>query len=383
MKNCFRATRLFLPRGGFEKWAVPAADSHASDRTFWERVAKNIGNAPSCLNLILPDVYDGEEADAADAIAAKLYDTLAEEKLDRIGRSFLFVERTLKDGRVRTGIVAALDLEQFSFAHREVTPVRATEAPSPRAETLKAFRAKTLLEFPHILLFYRDKKMKLARMLSGYDLETLYDFPLMEEGGRICGSFIGEDYAYDVAEEMTTRGEPCFAVADGHDEIAAAKMYWEELKPTLKGAEVRNHPARFALVECINIYDPAVEIRPVHRLVTDTDEEAFADYFARNIKCKRQGHLLYCMLPAGADAVRRADGVISAYLRANGGKVEYFEDTDALSRRGEGIGVIFRPIEKDDLFYDIKGGELMPRHTFTIGEENKRYSLEGREISYD
>lgn len=382
MKNCFRAPRLFLPRGGFEKWAVPAADSHAGDRNFWERVARNVGNAPSCLRFILPDVYDGEEADAADAVAAGIYDALAEEKLDRVGRSFLFIERTLRDGRVRTGILAALDLEQFSFARREVTPVRATEGPSPRAEVLKAVRAKALLEFPHTLLFYRDKKNRLAKDLAACDLETLYDFPLMEEGGRICGSFIEERYAYDVAEDMMSRGEPCFAVADGHDEIIAAKMYWEELKPTLKGAEIRNHPARFALVECINIYDSAVEIRPVHRLVTDTDGAAFADYFAKNIKCKRQGNFLYCMLPAGADAVRRADAVIAAYLRANGGRVEYFEDADALAR-SEGIGVIFRPIEKDDIFYDIKGGELMPRHTFTIGEENKRYSLEGREISYD
>ncbi len=377
MKNCFRAPRIFLPRGGFEKWAVPAADSHP-DRDFWERVARNVGSAPSSLNCILPDVYSEEEDGSIEGVTAAITAALTEEKLERIGRGFVLTERNLKGG-VRTGIVAALDLEEFSFARGEVSPARATEGPSPRVKALLELRRKALLEFPHTLLIYRDKKCRLIRDLNGLDLEILYDFPLMEEGGNIRGSFIPEEYAYDVAAEMTSRGEPAFAVADGHDELIAAKMYWEEIKPKLKGAELRNHPARYALVECINLYDPAVELFPVHRVVTETDGEAFCDYFSKKVKCTRRGNTL-TLAASDANGVRAADEVISAYLRAAGGRVEY---TNAPFSRGEeGTAVLLRPMEKEDLFYELKGGELLPK-MFTVGEENKRYCLEGREISYD
>ncbi len=381
MKNCFRAPRVFLPRGGFEKWAVPAADSHPGSGDFWERVAKEAGNAPSSLFCILPDVCRGGPEDDPDRVAASIAGALTEEKLERIGRGFMLTERKLKNGRVRTGIVLALDLETFSFERGEITPARATEGPSPRAAELLALRRKTLLEFPHTLLFYADKKNQLIRDLNELDLEILYDFPLMMDGGNIRGSFIPEEYAYEVAARLNGRGEPRYAVADGHDELIAAKMYWEELKPSLKGAEFKNHPARFALAECINLYDPAVELLPLHRVISDTDEEAFIDFFMKNIKCKREGNFLYPNLPAGMEGAEKADAAISSYLRANGGTVRYAEPA-ALSGIREGVAVVLKTMEKEDLFYDLKSGNTMHK-VFTVGEENKRYCLEGREISYD
>ncbi len=382
MKNYFRAPRLFLPRGGFEKWAVPAADSHSRDRDFWERVARNVGNAPSSLRCILPELYVKDGEDVIENAAASIADALAEEKLERVGRGFILTRRTLKNGAVRMGIVAALDLEYYSFERGEITPVRATEAPSHRTDVLQKFRSKTLIEFPHCMLFYKDKKNRLKKMMEGADLETLYDFPLMEEGGNLKGSYIPADCAPEIAAEMASRGEPCFAVADGHDELAAAKMYWESLKPKLKGAELKNHPARFALAECVNLYDPAVELLPVHRFITDTEFAPFIDYFTKNIKCRRENNMLFCEL-AGIEGVRRADKVIGAYLYANGGRVTYVESGEEMKSLGEGVGVLFAAPEKEDLFYDLKSGELMPRHTFTLGQENRRYCLEGREISYD
>lgn len=382
MRNCFRAPRLFLPRGGFEKWAVPAADSHPDDGKFWERVARKVGSAPSSLSCILPDVHREEnEEKTAQAAVSAMHRYLTYEKFDRVGRGFILTERKLKSGLVRTGIVAALDLEHYSYARGEISYARATEAPSPRVKQLLALRRKALLEFPHTLLFYKDKNCDLIDGLNGFDLEILYNFSLMEEGGSIRGSYIPEEYTREIAGEMFSRGEPSFAVADGHDELAAAKMYWEEIKPTLHGNELKNHPARFALVECINLYDPSVQLLPVHRLVSGEDIEAFADYFSKNIRCKRVGNLLYPDRPADAENVQRADEIIAAYLHANGGSVKYMENAASLSE--EGIGVVFKAMKKDDLFYGLKSGQLMPPHTFTVGEENKRYSLEGREISYD
>ncbi len=378
MKTFFRATRLFLPRGGYERWAVPAADSHPDDREFWERVVRESVNAPSSLHCILPDVCREGEDPAAPA--HYMYDLLVQEKLERLRRGFMFVERTMKSGLVRSGIVAALDLECFSYADREISAARATEGPSDRVEALLKLRQQAVLEFPHALLLYRDPKCSLPRALQSYDLEVMYDFTL-SDGGRLVGSFITEEDAERVAEAMAGRGEPRFAVVDGHDELIAAKKHWEELKPTLRSSELKNHPARFALVECINLFDPAVQLLPVHRLVTDTDGEAFLDYFAKNIPCERRGRVLIPALPASPESVRRVDETIAACLRANGGSVAYPTELKEVS--GEDVGILLKGPEKKDLFYFLKSGQLFPRHTLTIGEENKRFHLEGREISYD
>ena len=86
-------------------------------------------------------------------------------------------------------------------------------------------------------------------------------------------------------------------------------------------------------------------------------------------------------IPTFPQGAEKADTVISAYLRANGGRVRYVEPAE-LSQNREGVAVLLKNMEKGDLFYDLKGGNLMHR-VFTVGEENKRYCLEGREISYD
>lgn len=382
MRNCFRATRLFLPRGGFEKWAVPAADSHPHDGEYWERVAQKIGNAPSSLWCILPVALReerGEKSLLAAAYAMRKY--LTYEKFDRVGRGFILTERKLKSGLVRTGIVAALDLEHYSFERGEISFVRATEAPSPHEELL-TLRRQAILEFPHTLLFYKDKNNELIEKLNGLDLEVLYHFPLMDDGGNLRGSYIPEEFTRAVVSSMFSRGEPSFAVADGHDELAAAKMYWEEVKKTLLPKEIKSHPARFALVECINLYDPSVRILPVHRLVESEDKEVFCDYFSKTIRCKRAGNKLLCDRPADAENVQRVDEVIASFLRKNGGRVKYTENADLLKKE-DGVGVVLKPMKKEDFFYGLQSGQLMPPHTFTVGEENKRYCLEGREISYD
>lgn len=52
---------------------------------------------------------------------------LAEGVFQTVPDSFIYVERTLSDGRVRRGLVAALDLEQYDFTGTQRTSVRSTE----------------------------------------------------------------------------------------------------------------------------------------------------------------------------------------------------------------------------------------------------------------
>lgn len=72
-----------------------------------------------------------------------------------------------------------------------------------------------------------------------------------------------------------------FAVGDGNHSLGAAKRLWEELKPGLSPTERETHPARYSLVELVNLYEPALDFAPIHRVVFDTDGEAFREEWAR------------------------------------------------------------------------------------------------------
>ena len=52
----FYPADILLPRDAdMEKWAVVACDQFTSEPEYWERVEKNVGDAPSTLRLILPE----------------------------------------------------------------------------------------------------------------------------------------------------------------------------------------------------------------------------------------------------------------------------------------------------------------------------------------
>lgn len=372
-----------MPRGGVEQWAVPAPDRHPLDMAFWGRVAQTVGDAPSCLRFFVPDGLAGEDDLPLREMHENMYRALEEEKLERIGRGFVLTERSTKRG-VRYGIVAAVDLEAYTHVRGESSEIRPAQGTDPAVVSLRlAERRGAPLEFPHTVLFYRDKRNKLVKGLLQEDLEPLYDFDLMEGGGHLKGYYIDEDLAYFVADMLPSRSEPCLLAADGVEVLTAAKCFWEELKPILKAQELRSHPARFALVELVNLYSEAVELQPVHRLVHDVEAEALCDYFSRQVKCVRKGNLLYPSLSA-AKAVAKTDAALAAFLRANGGKIEYVCSFDGRELLSDEVGIVLPAIEKEDLFPAMKDGKLLPAHTFlACKDSDARYCLEGREISYD
>ena len=114
-------------------------------------------------------------------------------------------------------------------------------------------------------------------------LVQLYDTPLMLGGGRAAGWAVtaGEDIeALEQAIEGLAQPEAfrekypgagtapfALAVGDGNHSLAAAKAYWEELKPALSGREQQVHPARFCLAEVCSVSGPAMHIEPIHRAV--------------------------------------------------------------------------------------------------------------------
>ena len=55
----FKAADILLPKKGIdcEKWAVVACDQYTSQPEYWESLSEYVGDSPSTLRLIYPEVY--------------------------------------------------------------------------------------------------------------------------------------------------------------------------------------------------------------------------------------------------------------------------------------------------------------------------------------
>ena len=273
----FTPADILLPREGTDmtKWACVACDQFTSEPEYWAEAENIAGGAPSTLRMILPEAYLGKVDESAeqDKIYSAMRDYVNSDVFRTVPDSYIYVERTLPTGAVRRGVVGKLDLERYDWAEGSQTPVRATEGTvESRLPPRAAIRAGAALELPHIMVFINDPADTLIASAKGG--EELYDFELMLGGGHIRGERVnGARAAAFSAKLDALPGGIKFAMGDGNHSLAAAKLCWERIKPSLSEAERRTHPARFALAEIVNIHDPAVVFKPIHRLVTGAAAE--------------------------------------------------------------------------------------------------------------
>ena len=61
MSNCFNPANILLPNNtvDMEKWSVIACDQFTSQADYWDAVEKYVGDAPSTLNVVFPEIYLG------------------------------------------------------------------------------------------------------------------------------------------------------------------------------------------------------------------------------------------------------------------------------------------------------------------------------------
>jgi len=382
MKTCLYIPRLFLPRKERRDWCVIAGD-RVSERAFWEAEERRAAAEPTAYRMIVPEAYRDEEERISEA-KENMFVSLEEDWLEKLVRGLILVERKLSKDTTRYGLVAAFDLEMFTFGGGENSPVRpAMKTPEPLADFYLKLREGAPIEMPHAVVLYRDPKDKAMRMLRDEDLERVYDYKV--DGGRLKGYFVPEYFA-EVADEsfvkLMGKKEPAFFVAEGNASAVAAKRHWEKLKETLSEEERRRHPARYFLAEFVNVCDPAVTLKPVHRLVSGVETEAFLDYFSKNVPCTVKDRIAV-LSSASPETVKKADETISAFLAANTGKCEYFEHADKLKKAMEEdcAGVLLQGIDKEELFKELKNGAVYPYRSFCL--DGARYYVEAREISYD
>lgn len=402
MNSCFQSADLMLPAGGgFDKWAVIACDQFTSDKAYWERVEKFVGDAPSTLNLVLPEIY--LETNAAERIG-KISENMAAYQSNGTFKiyasAFVYVERTLLDGSIRPGIVGMIDLEQYHYDPSKKPAIGATEQTVlERIPPRIAVRREAAIEFPHVILFCNDAQDRIFEPVRQMkqQLPKLYDFMLMEEGGHIAGWLIDGANAQKVQTcidgYLAAAQGSALLVADGNHSLVTAKCWYEELKQNNPGVDLSNHPARYALVELENILDPSVVFEPIHRVIFDVDADALlADMNAISaeggtpvewIIGDRRG-VINIDVPQGDLTVAVLQKFLDQWLAAHPGKIDYIHDTDAVEELASNcntIGLLLPVFDKSALFAFGASGKILPRKTFSLGHgREKRYYLEGRRI---
>jgi hypothetical protein len=438
---------ILLPRdrNDLSRWAVIACDQYTQDRSYWKSVADCAGTNPSTLNIILPEVYleDGDRRERLAQIRTNMKTYLGNgtEKgvFDAPVHGFIYIERKTAYGRIRKGLVAAIDLDSYDWKPDSTALTRATEATivdriPPRME----IRRGAPVESPHIMLLVNDPGKTLVESLGSRvrTEEPLYSTQLMAGSGSVTGWQVSEDadlaYAADALAGLARAGSEkdgsvfLFAVGDGNHSLATAKAVWEEYRAahpreiadgTIDGETC---PVRFALAEIVNLYDDGLTFEPIHRVLFGPETADIPAYLAEKLggslhtlatgsagedsaeNAKKLetlvsgktttrfgfvsgGKLSYLDTPDPALAVSRLQPALDDFLATcPGTRIDYIhgaEEVFRLGREKDTMAILLPPVEKDSFFATISTNGPLPRKSFSMGEASeKRFYIECRKL---
>lgn len=419
MKIPFKKANILLPKDAdMHKWSVVACDQYTSEPKYWEEVENIVGDAPSTLKITLPEIYLEREnvSERIQKINDEMDNLLNANFFKTLSNSLVYLERTCSDGKVRKGIVGMVDLEDYSYEKGSQTLIRATEGTVlERIPPRVRVRENAKLELPHVMLLIDDEKKEIIEGLtdkvSSEDL--VYDFDLMQNGGHIKGYKIPDNLTdavfaglekladkdnFEAKYNVKDKGVLLFSVGDGNHSLATAKACYENLKKVLPKEEYENHPARYALVEVVNLHSDALEFEPIHRVVFGVEPEKMIKEFKKfydisttagegqriEYVYKDHSETLYIKNPKSNLAVGSLQIFIDEYIKSNGGKVDYIHGDDVTKKLGSepgNIGFLLPNMKKTDLFKTVILDGALPRKTFSMGHSyDKRYYLEARKI---
>jgi uncharacterized protein (DUF1015 family) len=404
MDDIIKVPDILIPKQGtdFSKWSVVACDQYTSEPEYWERTARSIGTAPSTLNIIFPEAYLGKtnEQDRIGNINLTMrayLDTVLEMK-----KGFVFIERKISGGKTRKGLLICIDLEAYDYTPFTDAPIRATEGTVlDRLPPRIRIRENACLECPHILFLIDDKKKTVIEPLSSIKkaFKKIYSTILIEDGGYVEGYLIDDQAMQDdIVKRIYAleRDGFIFAVGDGNHSLATAKEIWKKLKTGLNEQERKDHPARYAMVETVNLYDDGLVFEPIHRILfgagkfldryetSEQKPQAVGSHVIEYIRDGKKGYMTFRdpkhNLPVGT-----LQEAIDTYISENKeARVDYIHGDEVVKRLsvGDNIGFLLEPMKKEELFETVKKDGVLPRKTFSMGEaHDKRYYLECRRIT--
>lgn len=140
----------------------------------------------------------------------------------------IYTERTLSDGRVRKGIVGAVDLSEYDYEAGSRSMIRATEGTVlSRIPPRVRIRENAPLELPHIMILIDDPGHTVIPEENAG--EIVYDTELMLGGGHIRGSLMGREGIEEVTRALERlavgREQPLlFAVGDGNIRLPPQRL---------------------------------------------------------------------------------------------------------------------------------------------------------------
>ena len=410
--SIFQAADLLIPHeAALPDWAVIACDQFSSQPEYWRAVREQTEGKPSAYHIVFPEAELGrDEEERIFSINAAMRSYLDAGLFRSFPASCVYVERQLLDGSVRRGVVGVIDLEDYDYHSGSLAPIRATEQTvQERIPPRVRIREDAALETSHAILLMDDEAGAVLDSLTAArdDLPLVYDFPLMQGGGRIVGRLVsGESaHAFDRAVAdyeartvlrfaETGRAPLLYAVGDGNHSLATAKTCWEARKrqdPSLAGTA---HPARYAMVELQNIRDEVQRFEPIHRLLTGVDVDALLEEAeglcapdgtpVAWVAGERRGQLLLDT-DSGSLAAAVLQPFLDIWLLGHEGSIDYIHgDEAAVSLAGQPgtLAFLLPSIAKDDFFRGIVLDGVLPRKTFSMGHaQEKRYYLECRRIT--
>jgi hypothetical protein len=465
---------IVLPADGIEleKWSVIACDQYTSQPEYWQKVDEIVGDAPSTLRLTFPEIYlkEDDKEERIRNINQTMAQYLEQGILKTQKPGFILVDRSTPHTPSRKGLIVALDLECYDYTPGSDALIRATEGTVlDRIPPRVKIRENALIELPHIMVLIDDPGRTVIEPLfekaawrcertesafagsegsSSCEYRKLYDLELMQGGGHIRGWKIDDAESLSmVAFALRKLADPAtfiekygvdhpllFAVGDGNHSLASAKAHWENVKAllmaqtapggTAAAVPVPDHPARYALVEIVNVHDDGLAFEPIHRVLFGIDsnsvlndmisilgedkaefrmldsrasmEEACRDAAQTAFHASERVHLLpfilegqYGFLCVKSPQSNLAVGTLQAVLDQLGRKLDHMEvdyihgDTvvTEIGFQKNCMGFYLPVMSKHDLFQTVILDGVLPRKTFSMGEaEEKRYYLECRRI---
>jgi uncharacterized protein (DUF1015 family) len=184
-------------------------------------------------------------------------------------------------------------------------------------------------------------------------------------------------------------------MGDGNHSLATAKACYENIKKV--DSNYLNNPARYALVELVNLHSSALEFEAINRVVFDINRDDLISELNKYYEINTEGigeefrlitdtdETLYIKNPKSNISVGSIQAFLDDYLKKHNGKIDYIHGDDVtinLAREStNNVGFIFKPMAKEELFKTVILDGALPRKTFSMGHSNdKRYYLEARKI---
>ena len=281
-KIALQIPEILLPNQDIDlhKWSVVACDQYTSQPDYWADAKTSTENQPSTLNVIFPEVFleDSDGDQRIENINNTMQQYLDDGVLQPMkNKGFVLVDRKTSQAPSRKGLVVAIDLEQYDFNKGSQTLIRATEGTivdrlPPRIKV----RQDAAIELPHIMVLIDDPQRTVIEPLFAQSPQQLYDFELMMNSGHIKGYAIDTpELIQQVADALEKLASPevfadkydaqdkevlLYAMGDGNHSLATAKAIWEKIKEDAEDSHaVMDNPARYALVELVNIHDDGLQ----------------------------------------------------------------------------------------------------------------------------